>query len=352
MKSECVHLVDRNGFIVWADSDRGVGSSWVQVWAEPDRETAALVLRSACDNEPGRFTATPEGDAGGTQWWDIVVTPILNAGGYVSHVMSAARDVTSFVESSREHERLLEQERRARLDIERENRKRDYALLVAAHELGAPLYAVRGWAQYLQMGSLEPEEITEAIDAISRNTARQYHLVERLLEVARFRSRRTSFQLVANSLEDILCDAIECVRAVAGSKQINVCTDIPTSTWVMADFDQLQRAFSNILFNSIKFTPLGGTITVSSADAGDRVRIQFKDNGTGMASDFLENAFEPFSQEAAANRSTGLIGVGLGLSIVRRIVNGHQGAVEMTSEGPGLGSTVVIDLPSFCQPAA
>lgn len=353
MTLECVDLLDPHGIIIWASCGHEVGSSWVDSWAEPYRETAALALRAASENQTGRFTASFDAGTGNMAWWDVIVKPIVNSEGRVDYLMSTARDITNFIASSLEREHLLKQERHARFEIEKENRKRDYALLVAAHELGAPLYAVRGWAQYLQLGNLEPDEMAEAIDAIGRNTDRQYHLVERLLEVARFRSRRTSFLLVANSLEEILGDAIECVRAVASSKQILLHVDMSTSTTlVMADFDQLQRAFSNILFNSIKFTPPGGTITVSSEPAGDRVRIEFKDSGPGMAPEFLEKAFEPFSQAATTSRSTGLIGVGLGLSIVRRIVNGHQGAVQMTSDGPGLGSTVVIDLPVFYQTTA
>jgi len=353
MTLECVDLLDHHGVIIWTSCGHEVGSSWVDSWAEPYRESAALALRAASENQTGRFTASFDAGTGSTAWWDVIVKPIVNSEGGVGYLMSTARDITNFIASSLEREHLLKQERHARFEIEKENRKRDYALLVAAHELGAPLYAVRGWAQYLQLGNLEPDEVTEAIDAISRNTDRQYHLVERLLEVARFRSRRTSFLLVANSLEEILGDAVECVRAVASSKQILLHVDMSTSTTlVMADFDQLQRAFSNILFNSIKFTPPKGTITVSSEAAGDRVRIEFKDSGPGLAPEFLEKAFEPFSQAAPTSRSTGLIGIGLGLSIVRRIVNGHQGAVQMTSDGPGLGSTVVIDLPISYQTTA
>ncbi|HVF16022.1 MAG TPA: HAMP domain-containing sensor histidine kinase, partial [Steroidobacteraceae bacterium] len=308
-------------------------------------------LRLASTHQTGRFTAMSDFDRGTTKWWDVIVTAVTTTRPHIDYMISTARDVTIFIASCRDREQSLEQERRARLEIEKENRKRDYALLVAAHELGAPLYAVRGWAQYLQLGNLQQEDMTEAIDAINRNTDRQYHLVERLLEVARIRSRRTSFNLVANSLEEILDDAIGCVRAVAGSKQIAIVAAISTPTWVMADFDQLQRAFSNILFNSIKFTPVGGTISVSCATADDRIRIEFTDTGSGMASEFLQKAFEPFTQEPAASPSSS-ISVGLGLSIVRRIVDGHQGVVRVASRGRGLGTSFVIDLPVFSQTLA
>jgi signal transduction histidine kinase len=312
---------------------------------------ASGALRLAANNQTGRFTAASDLDPGTIKWWDVIVTPVTTTRPHIDYVMSTARDVTTFIASCRDREQLWEQERLARLEIEKENRKRDYALLVAAHELGAPLYAVRGWAQYLQLGNLQPGDVTEAVDAINRNTDRQYHLVERLLEVARIRSRRTSFNLVANSLEEILEDAIGCVRAVASSKQIAIHADISTSTWVMADFDQLQRAFSNILFNSIKFTPVGGTISVSCAVTDDRIRIEFTDTGSGMASEFLQTAFEPFSQEPAASQSSS-ISVGLGLSIVRRIVDGHHGFIRVASRGRGLGSSFVIDLPVFSQTLA
>lgn len=354
---DCVELIDSNGVILWmndtrqrlqgwCDSAALVGSPWLHLWPEPYRGAAHAALSSASTQDGGRFTAPSASDRSPATWWDVVVTPLTDHDGRVEGLLSIARDVTGFVTACGEREDLLEHERLARLDIEKENRKRDYALMVAAHELGAPLYAVRGWAQYLQLGNLDPDESAAAVEAIARNTDRQYHLVERLLEVARFRSKRTSFNLVANAIEDILVDAIECVRAVAGSKQITIHSDISASACVLSDFDQLHRAFSNILFNAIKFTPPEGAITVRCGADSDRIRVEFTDTGSGIDPEFLEKAFEPFSQEAAAQQPS-MIGLGLGLSIVRRIVEGHQGDVRVSSQGRGLGSTFVIELPVF-----
>ena len=353
--SDCVELVDSSGHILWMNKRRqgllalsgsqiSVGSRWLDLWPEAYREGANAALSSASKNGDGRFTAPTSTDAAPTTWWDVAVTAV-DDGDNNGRRLSIARDVTSYVASCRDRESLLEQERQARLAIEKDNRNRDYALLVAAHELGAPLYAVRGWAQYLQLGSLEPDECAEAVEAIARNTDRQYHLVERLLEVARFRSKRASMTLLANPIDEIVIDAIECVRPIADSKQIAMQSEIATSARIMADFDQLQRAFSNLLFNSVKFTPSGGAITVRCTEHTDRVRVEFTDTGAGIEPDFIEKAFEPFSQDPATHQSS-IIGLGLGLSIVRRIVEGHHGTVQVTSEGRGLGSTFVIDLPA------
>lgn len=354
---DCVELLDCGGRILWMNESRQrlleprdaqmlVGSPWLHLWAEPYRELASAALVSASHNEGGRFTAPPASDTTMTTWWDVVVTPLPDQEGRVERIMSIARNVTGLVRACGEREDLLERERLTRLEIEKENRKRDYALLVAAHELGAPLYAVRGWAQYLQVGNLDPDESIEAIEAIVRNTDRQYHLVERLLEVARFRSKQSSFNLIVHSIEEILTDVIACVRAVASSKQIAIQSDVSASACVLADFDQLHRAFSNIFFNAIKFTPPGGTITVLCHADTERIHVEFTDSGSGMDQEFLAKAFEPFSQEAAAQQPS-MIGLGLGLSIVRRIVEGHQGTVGVSSRGRGLGSTFVIDLPAY-----
>lgn len=359
---DCVELLDSSGKIVWMNERRlrllapggassRVGSSWLDLWAEPYRETASSALQSASTGAEGRFTAPCASDGDTTTWWDVMVTPVTDHEDRVEGLLSISRDVSHYVKACREREDLLEQEAHTRLDIEKENRKRDYALLVAAHELGAPLYAVRGWAQYLQLGNLEPAECAEAVDAICRNTDRQYHLVERLLEVARFRSKHSSFNLVVNSIEEILSHAIEIVRPVAGSKQVDVVSDIVTSATVMADFDQLQTAFSNILFNSVKFTPPGGVITIHCSADSDRVRVELADTGSGIDAEFLEKAFEPFSQESPTLQPS-MIGLGLGLSIVRRIVEGHHGSVRVSSRGRGLGSTFVIDLPSVSRTTA
>ncbi len=353
---DCVELVDSSGNILWMSERRlsllassrspiRIGSPWLDLWPDAYREGAHTALSSASTNGGGRFTAPFATDPSGTTWWDVVVTPVDGDNdGHRGRCLSIARDVTSYIASCRDRETLLEQERQARLAIEKDNRNRDYALLVAAHELGAPLYAVRGWAQYLQLGGLEPDEFAEAVEAIARNTERQYHLVERLLEVARFRSKRASLTLLANPIDEIVIDAIECVRPVADSKQIAMHSEIATSARILADFDQLQRAFSNLLFNAVKFTPAGGTITVRCTERIDRVTVEFTDTGAGIEPDFLEKAFEPFSRDPATHQPA-MIGLGLGLSIVRRVVEGHQGTVRAMSEGRGLGSTFVIELP-------
>ncbi len=351
---DCVELVDGDGVVIWMNERRqrllmscdrhlAAGCAWLDLWDEPYREAAAAAVLAAATSGNGHFTASCSTDATTTTWWDVSVISLQHAG-RAEQVISIARDITSYIAASRDREDALEEERQARLGIERENRKRDYALLVAAHELGAPLYAVRGWAQYLQLGNLEPNEFTEAVEAIGRNTERQHHLVERLLKVARFRSKSGSPSLLANPIDEILVDAIECVRPVASSKQIVIHSEIATTACVMADFDQMQRAFSNILYNSVKFTPSNGVITVLCSEESDCIRIEFSDTGAGIAPEFLEKAFEPFSQEGA-NHQPSMIGLGLGLSIVRRIVESHHGSIRVTSEGHGRGSTFIIDLP-------
>lgn len=342
-------MLDAAGTILWMNERHRrspaapiVGSPWLDIWAAQERRVAASALSSALDNRETHFSASLACDS--TVRCDVTVVPVPDAEGRITRLLAISRD--GLISQGRDHE--LERERSTRLAVERETRKRDYALLVAVHELGGPLYAMRGWAQYLQLGNIEPSEFAEAVEAIERNTDRQYQLIERLLQIARFRSAEASPKLVPNSIGEIVMDAVECVRAVAGAKHIHLQTQIVSSAWVSADFDDLNRAFSNILINAIKFTHAGGSISIRCQADSDRARVAFSDNGAGVPPEFLQRIFEPFTQ--AAEVPSG-VGVGLGLSIVRRIVELHHGTIHVSSAGSGCGTTFVVELPVFATSA-
>lgn len=352
---DCIKLLDLRGTLLWMNEggqrlmeirnqDAVIGLSWVEYWKPPYRDEAAKALASALMNEVSRFTAACETAKGTLKWWDVVVTPIRDRSDKVQHLLAISRDVSDYMALFDERDSLLERERAARLEVEKANRKRDYALLVAAHELGAPLYAVRGWAQYLQLGDHGSAAMSEAIDAIVRNTERQYQLVEQLLEVARFRSESGSLNLVKNSLGAILRSALDSVRPAARSKNIAVLEQLPEDVWIMSDYGQLQRAFSNVLFNAVKFTPEDGTIRIQCRIEGSSARVDMADSGIGISPGLLDEVFEPFSQAGGYDRRPS-VGLGLGLSIVRRIVEAHHGTVIASSGGLGLGSTFSVTLP-------
>ncbi len=353
--SDCVKVLDTTGRLMWmnehgqrlmeiCDVEPLIGGSWVDMWQEPYREAAAVAVRAAAQNEPRRFTGPCPTAKGRWKWWDVALTPLRDPDGSINCVLSVSRDVTDYVEVCRERDELIERERTLRLELERANRTRDYALLASAHELGAPLYAVRGWAQFLQIGNPGPADWADGLDAIERNTKRLHEVIEQILEVARFRSAQVSLTRVANSISDVISASIQGVKGAATAKQITITADVPADGWVLADFQQLQRAFSNILFNAVKYTPQGGTIRVRCAVDHDSVISDIIDTGIGIPCECVADIFEPFSQCSTSDASP-TSGMGLGLSIARRIVEAHDGTIRASSPGRRLGSTFTIALP-------
>lgn len=352
---DCVKVLDLQGRLVWMNEHgqqlmdvceihSALGSNWVDFWSEPYREAAVEAVLAARENQVRRFTGPCATASGTWKWWDVAVTPIADRTGRVEYLLAVSRDVTEYMALCRERDDLLEQERRLRLDLEKTNRKRDYALLAAAHELGAPLYAVRGWTQFLQMGNGTACDWSDGIEAIEGNTRRLHDMIQRVLEVARFRCGQMTLQRVLNSVADVVAEAIRDVDAAARAKQIAISTDLAHDAWVYADFEQLRRAFTNILFNAVKFTPAGGTIRVRSTVEHQSVVTEVLDDGVGIAPEFLNEIFEPFSQ-CAMRAGESNAGMGLGLSIVRRIVEAHEGMVRASSAGDDLGARFTVTLP-------
>ena len=359
---DCVKLLDVKGRLLWmntggqrsmeiSDVFAVVGKPWVEFWSDAYREIAIGAVESALNQTTARFIGCCATLKGTSKWWDVVVSPVCDSEGRVQYLLAVSRDVSEYVTLYQERDDLLERERRARVEIDRMTRRSDYAVLVTVHELGAPLYAVRGWAQLLQLGDVRPAELTEAIDAIQHNTDRQCRLVEQLLAVVRARLKKNSPDLLPNAVSTILTEAVEYVRPVARAKNIDIDTDIETECLALADFDELQRAFSNLMFNAVKFTPEGGTIAVRCVLLDGSIQVDIRDSGVGIAIERLADVFEPFVQ-ISENGQSSRPGVGIGLSIVRDIVRAHGGAAVATSPGPGKGSTFTITLPAFRRSAS
>lgn len=235
---------------------------------------------------------------------------------------------------------LLDRERAARLEAEAVTRARDKAFLLVTHDLRGPINAVRGWAALLAAGNAPPDEWAEALEAIAQNSARLTVLVERLLDSVRF--QKETIRPLPYPIGGILTAALESAAPAARAKRLTVHTDTADDAWVMADFEAMHQAISNLLFNAIKFTPEGGRIDVRCAPAGLALRIEVTDSGIGLDAAFIPKLFQPFSQADPAARRDG---VGLGLSIARIIVEAHHGSVEAHSAGLGRGATFAISLP-------
>ena len=244
-----------------------------------------------------------------------------------------------------EREELLVAERSARSDAERLNTMKDEFLATLSHELRTPLNAILGWAQILTMGEVTDEDFSEGMDAIQRNARAQNLLIEDLLDMSRIISGKFRLEVRRINVTDILSQAVETVRPAAEAKQIELVERLSASdTKIRGDAIRLQQVFWNLLSNAIKFTPREGRVEVVARQDADHLIVEVRDSGIGIPSDLLQHVFERFRQvDSSSSRAFG--GLGIGLSIVKNLVEMHGGSVDVQSEGTNQGSTFTVLLP-------
>ncbi|HEX8141570.1 MAG TPA: ATP-binding protein [Pyrinomonadaceae bacterium] len=266
-----------------------------------------------------------------------------------------ARMAADFIENARLHhqvqqelqarEQLLVREQMARSEAENANRLKDEFLATVSHELRTPLTAIMGWAHMLGGGRLDEATVTHAVETIERNAQAQARLIEDILDVSRVVMGKLRLNIGPVDLASVINAAIDSVQLAADSKGIRLeVTLSPSARRVSGDSSRLQQVVWNLLSNAIKFTPSGGRIEVGLEREGSNVRIGVRDTGCGINADFLPFIFDRFRQaDGTSTRSHG--GLGLGLSIVRHLVELHGGTVCADSDGEGRGSTFTIRLP-------
>jgi len=240
--------------------------------------------------------------------------------------------------------RLYETTQRARVDAETANRAKDDFLSIVSHELRTPLNAILGWGTMLRDGSLDASRVQRATDAIVSNATRQARLIDDLLEVSRMVAGRVSLDLQQLELADIVRGAVEAMLPTAAQRGIELQTDDLPRARVVADPHRLEQVFGNLLTNALKFTPAGGRVTVAGALDDGEVQVRVSDTGCGIEPDVLPHIFERFRQgNNTTTRSVG--GLGLGLFIVRRLVEVLHGQIVATSAGKDMGATFTVTLP-------
>jgi len=225
------------------------------------------------------------------------------------------------------------------------NRAKDEFLATLSHELRTPLTAMLGWVRMLQTGTLEPALATRALEVIDRNTKLQAQLIDDLLDVSRIITGKLVLDLRAVDVAAVVEAALDTVAPGAQTKSLAIVRRLDaTAGPAWADPHRLQQIVWNLLANAIKFTPAGGTITVTVERLDPHVAIAVSDTGAGIAADFLPHLFERFRQaDSTSTRLHG--GLGLGLAIVRHLVTLHRGRVEAESPGAGAGATFRVRLP-------
>jgi len=240
--------------------------------------------------------------------------------------------------------RLLESEQRARLEAQQMNRLKDEFLATLSHELRTPLNAILGWAQILEVGPRDADRIERATRAIKNNAQAQAQLVADILDVSRIIAGSLNLHLVTTSIGSVIDAAFEAVQPAADAKGILITTAIGDVPPIVADRDRLQQVMWNLLSNAIKFTPKDGQVRVEVRVCSGDVIITVADSGQGIEPSFLPHVFERFTQEdSSLGRRHG--GLGLGMAIVRHIVELHGGSVSVASAGKDRGALFTVSLP-------
>jgi PAS domain S-box-containing protein len=274
-------------------------------------------------------------------------SPLRDEQGRVIGLIGLATDITERKQAQRELEKLVVAEQRLRAEAERANRAKDEFLAIVSHELRSPLNALRGWSHLMATSRpLEPQLVERAAKAIKRNVDHQTRLIDDLLDTSRIVSGKLTIERRAVNLVEIVLTALDAARPGAAAKEIDLrFTPDDANIAVVGDSGRLQQLASNLLSNAVKFTPERGSISVLLLKNADRVQLQVKDNGIGIAPEFLPHVFDRFTQaDTSAARRAG--GLGIGLALVRHIALLHGGQVRADSAGVGRGSTFTVELPA------
>ncbi len=274
----------------------------------------------------------------------VTVSPIRNDQGAIIGASKVARDIGERKRGEIERQALLEREQAARRQAERAVLVRDEFLATVSHELRSPLNAILGWAHLLKTGDLDAERTQRGIDAITRNALMQSQLVADMLDIQSLTSGKARLRIQDIDLALAVEAALDTVRPVAAVKNITLTPVVEiANTRLPADADRLQQVVWNLLSNAVKFSPDGARVQIFLRDSGSRVEITVQDSGPGVRPDFLPYVFERFRQDTVVAGRRG--GLGLGLAIVRHLVELHGGMVAARNRDDGPGAIFSVWLP-------
>jgi len=255
------------------------------------------------------------------------------------------RDISERRHFEEEREAHLTKEQQLRVEAETANRAKDMFLATLSHELRTPLSAIVGWVAILNRSDRTENELREGLEVIGRNTTAQVQLIEDVLDVSRIVSGKMRLEIRPCELDDIINAGLDMVRPAAEARGITIKSHMdPTASRLSCDAARIQQVVWNLLSNAIKFTPKGGTVSIRLSREQSCFQIEVTDSGQGIEAELLPFVFDRFRQaDSSTRRRFG--GLGLGLSIVKHIVEMHGGTVEAHSNGEGKGSTFAVSLP-------
>lgn len=276
------------------------------------------------------------------------VIPEIDRYGNIDSVVGIAYDVTERARMEKERNELLSRERSARIQAETAARARDEFLAIVSHELRAPLNGIQSWAHVLEnyvKDATSSPLAQRALQGIKTGVGQQVRLIEDLLDVTRMMSGKLRLVKQPLALLPALQAAVESVRPMAAAKRISIsCTYRITNEQIEGDADRVQQIFWNLLSNAVKFTPEGGKVSLAAVASGREICVTISDTGVGISPEFLPKLFNRFSQEDTSS-TRDHNGLGLGLFLVRHLLELHAGRVKADSEGEGKGTTFSLYFP-------
>jgi signal transduction histidine kinase len=258
--------------------------------------------------------------------------------------VALSAEIEERVRIEKERVQLLKREQAARVEAERANRLKDEFLATLSHELRTPLNAIMGWAHVLSQTTHDRDTVLRASNVIRQNATAQAQLIDDILDVSRIIGGRLVIESGLVPVKRVIEDAINSLMPAAQAKAINVSCELHDQLNVLGDRDRLQQVVWNLVSNAFKFTPKGGSVTVRLVEVDGDVQVEVRDTGIGIPADFLPFVFDRFRQ-ADSSMSRRHNGLGLGMAIVRHLVELHGGTVTVESAGENQGTTFKLRLP-------
>lgn len=345
--ADCIKILDLEGRVVdlnpggvaaleLDDAGALLSKAWDNFWPEESKLTVASAVAAARSGARYHFGAFCPTAKGSSRWWDVVVTPILGADASVEQLMVVSRDVTDL--------------HLARVALQDADRRKDEFLALLSHELRNPLSAASMAATVLQTQALAPARVTEIGNLIQRQVAHMSRLAEDLLDVSRVARGDVSLKMEPVELKEVVRAVLEQVQPNSAVKRQQMVTELdPAPCMVMGDRTRLMQMLGNIVSNAIRYTPQHGQIRVGLERAGDALLLSVSDTGVGLAAEEIPTLFDLYKQGARGQGERKSGGLGIGLALVRSLVELHGGSVSAASAGEGLGSTFVLDFPAYAR---
>ncbi|HVT89669.1 MAG TPA: ATP-binding protein [Tepidisphaeraceae bacterium] len=354
---EGLHQLSADGTILWANrvelellgyaAQEFIGHHISEFYVDPsvvDHMLATLMSGRHVFEQPSQLRCKD----GSIRQFVVHANPYFHNGRFV-HVRCFMRDVTDQKRAEQNLNQIIERERAARAEAERVSRMKDEFLNTISHELRTPLQAIFGWSQIMKRSPDDAATVAQGISVIDRNVRNQTRLIEELLDLGRIISGKIRLEFQEFDLAPIIRTSVRAVQSLADAKNIQISQDIDSANLsVRADPARVHQMLWNLLTNAIKFTPSSGRISVGLKPVDSRAEISVTDTGQGIDADFLPHVFDRFRQaDSSITRSHG--GLGIGLSLVKQLVELQGGAVSATSEGSAKGSTFTIAIPMVQQ---